>query len=248
MTFIGAWATGYGYTAKDAVSFGGSTYIATVSNSSAEPDTNSGNGGAWSLLAQAGGVGPAGPSGPGGAAATVTVGTVNTGAAGTSASVTNVGSSTAAVLNFTIPQGAAGSGGGSGSGSTSGISGAAMSHVEPSGGTPGLTPEYYSVNNSTASSTESAAVLTWVPAGCTVTALNVYSQLTAQTTLALRALATPTSSATVLLTCTVAAGPASTACSVPGGTQVNAGTFIDYSIVSENGPANPGVWTALTCN
>ena len=228
------------------MTYGGSTYIATLSNNSAEPDTNSGNGGAWSLLAAAGGAGPAGPTG---AAATVSVGTITTGAAGSSATVSNSGTSTSAILNFTIPQGATGpAGSGGGGGSSSGISGAAMAHIEPSGGTPGLTPEYYSVNNSTASSTESAAVLTWVPAGCTVTALNVYSQLTAQTTLTLRTLATPTSTASVLLTCTVAAGPASTTCSVPGGTQVSTGYFIDYSIVSENGPANPGVWTALTCN
>ena len=123
-----------------------------------------------------------------------------------------------------------------------------MSHVEPSGGIQGLSPEYYSVTSSTASSTESAAVLTWVPLGCTVSSLNVYSQLMAQTTLTLRAFATLTSYASVLLTCTVAAGPASTTCSVPDGTQVTAGYFIDYSIVSENGPTNPVIWTALTCN
>jgi hypothetical protein len=50
-----------------------------------------------------------GPSGLAGAASTVTVGTVTTGAPGSSASVVNAGSSSAAVLNFTIPQGPAGS-------------------------------------------------------------------------------------------------------------------------------------------
>jgi hypothetical protein len=49
-----------------------------------------------------------GPSGAAGAAATITVGTVTTGAPGTSASVVNAGTSSAAVLNFTIPAGAAG--------------------------------------------------------------------------------------------------------------------------------------------
>jgi hypothetical protein len=77
--------------------------------------------------------GPTGPAGPTGAASTVpgptgatgaagangtgstvSVGTTATGAAGTAASVTNSGSSTSAILNFTIPQGAAGSGGGGG--------------------------------------------------------------------------------------------------------------------------------------
>lgn len=46
--------------------------------------------------------------GPQGAAATVTVGKVTTGAAGSSASVTNSGTSGAAILNFTIPRGAQG--------------------------------------------------------------------------------------------------------------------------------------------
>lgn len=50
-----------------------------------------------------------------GDAATVTVGTVTTGAAGSSAIVTNSGTSSAAVLNFTIPRGNTGaSGAGSG--------------------------------------------------------------------------------------------------------------------------------------
>lgn len=52
--------------------------------------------------------GPAGSNGaPGapGAAATVAAGTTNTGLPGTNASVTNSGSSSAAVLNFTIPRG-----------------------------------------------------------------------------------------------------------------------------------------------
>jgi hypothetical protein len=53
--------------------------------------------------------GPAGPQGNPGATATVTVGFTTTGAPGTSATITNSGTSSAAVLNFTIPQGAAGS-------------------------------------------------------------------------------------------------------------------------------------------
>ncbi|SEI66514.1 hypothetical protein SAMN04488058_101283 [Deinococcus reticulitermitis] len=58
--------------------------------------------------------GDKGDKGDPGPAATVTVGTVTTGAAGTQASVTNSGSSSAAVLNFTIPRGADGSGGSGG--------------------------------------------------------------------------------------------------------------------------------------
>ena len=49
-----------------------------------------------------------GPEGPAGTAATVDVGTTTTGAAGSDAAVENVGSNAAAVLNFSIPTGAAG--------------------------------------------------------------------------------------------------------------------------------------------
>jgi len=55
-----------------------------------------------------------GSAGGNGAAATLTIGTVTTGAAGTSVIVSNVGTSTAAILNITIPRG---SDGASGSGS-----------------------------------------------------------------------------------------------------------------------------------
>ena len=56
--------------------------------------------------------GPQGAQGEG--SATVTIGTTTTGSAGSNASVTNTGSATAAVLNFTIPAGAAGAAGATG--------------------------------------------------------------------------------------------------------------------------------------
>jgi hypothetical protein len=59
----------------------------------------------------AGPAGAAGPTGAPGAAATIAVGTTSTGAAGSAAAVTNVGSSSAAVFNFAIPQGVAGTAG-----------------------------------------------------------------------------------------------------------------------------------------
>jgi hypothetical protein len=55
-----------------------------------------------------GATGPTGATGATGAAATLNVGSTTTGAAGSSASVTNSGSTSAAVFNFTIPQGSAG--------------------------------------------------------------------------------------------------------------------------------------------
>lgn len=64
------------------------------------------------VLQQTAGVGPQGPKGDTGPSGTLTVGTVTTGAAGTNATVNNSGSTQAAVLNFTIPRGDAGTGGG----------------------------------------------------------------------------------------------------------------------------------------
>jgi len=77
-----------------------------------------------------GGVGPAGPPGPAGspgaagAAATVAVGTTTTGAAGSAATVTNTGSSSAAVFNFKIPAGAVGAAGPAGTVGATGPAGA----------------------------------------------------------------------------------------------------------------------------
>jgi len=59
-----------------------------------------------------------GPKGDAGNAATVAVGTTTTGAAGSSASVTNSGTTSAAVFNFTIPRGDTGAAGASGGSST----------------------------------------------------------------------------------------------------------------------------------
>ncbi len=51
---------------------------------------------------------------PAGAAATIAIGTVTTGAAGSSATVTNSGSSSAATFDFSIPRGATGATGSQG--------------------------------------------------------------------------------------------------------------------------------------
>ena len=53
-------------------------------------------------------VGPQGPAGTDGEAATITVGTVTTLPAGSQATVTNIGTTENAILNFAIPQGAQG--------------------------------------------------------------------------------------------------------------------------------------------
>ena len=69
---------------------------------------------------------PPPPPGPGGGtSATVAVGTTTTGAPGTNASVTNSGTSTAAVFNFTIPRGATGAAGATGATGATGPQGPA---------------------------------------------------------------------------------------------------------------------------
>lgn len=80
-----------------------------------------GSNGERGLKGDTGLTGPAGTNGTNGSAATVAVGTVTTGAAGSSAIVTNAGTTSAAILNFTIPQGAAGTGGSSFSGNSDSV-------------------------------------------------------------------------------------------------------------------------------
>ena len=80
--------------------------------------------------------GPPGPQGDPGAAATVTVGTVTTGEPGTDAIVTNSGTESSAVLNFTIPKGETGAVGPQGPRGDKGDPGPAGAGV-PDGGTVG---------------------------------------------------------------------------------------------------------------
>src|SRR4051812_17139804 len=67
--------------------------------------------------------GPTGVTGPTGLAATINVGTVTTGSAGSSAIITNVGTTGAAILDFTIPRGDTGVTGNTGSTGATGASG-----------------------------------------------------------------------------------------------------------------------------
>jgi hypothetical protein len=99
--WLGAWSNSTTYVENDAVSSGGSSWYAKRGNTNVTPV----DGADWGVLA---GIGSTGPSG------TVSVGITTTGAAGTSATVTNSGTSTAAVLNFTIPRGDTGATGAAG--------------------------------------------------------------------------------------------------------------------------------------
>ena len=73
----------------------------------------------------AGSAGSPGAAGANGTAATITVGTVTTGAPGSSAAVVNSGSSSAAVLDITIPRGDVGPAGPAGAAGATGSPGAA---------------------------------------------------------------------------------------------------------------------------
>lgn len=106
--------------------------------------------------------GDTGATGSPGVAATISVGTTTTGQPGTNASVTNVGTSSAAVLNFTIPKGAKGDTGATGAPGATGSPGAAatVSVGSTQTGNPGTSA---SVVNS---GTSSAAVLDFtIPRG-----------------------------------------------------------------------------------
>ncbi len=98
--YAGAGCTGdvigsNGGTPPSAISVDGSTYAVTVTFASSTTF----------YVAINGGVGPAG------AAASIAVGTVSTGAPGSSVVVTNVGTSSAAIFNITIPRGDTGASG-----------------------------------------------------------------------------------------------------------------------------------------
>ena len=99
------------------VTTGAAGSSATVTNSGTSsaavfdfviPKGDTGATGATGATGSTGPQGPAGPAGQDGAAATITVGSTTTGNAGTNASVTNSGTSAAAILDFVIPRGADG--------------------------------------------------------------------------------------------------------------------------------------------
>lgn len=232
VNFKGAWSASTGYLANDAVFYAGSTYLSLATNLAARPDVSPA---AWTLLAQAG---SAGATGPAGAAATVSVGTVTTGAAGTQAQVTNSGTLNDAVFNFVIPQGAPGAAGSGGGGSgTSGVPFASMYHAVS------FNSVYYSVNNTNASATETAQVLTWIPNGCTASTLTVYSQQSNTITVTLR-VGAQGAMANTSLACTVGSN---SQCTATEAVAVAAGNFVDLTVTGASG-TSAGVWTALACN
>jgi hypothetical protein len=82
-----------------------------------------------------GSAGATGSPGAAGTNATVAVGTVTTGLAGSSASITNVGTASNAVFNFTIPRGDAGAAGATGAPGAAGTNGVGISNISYNSGT-----------------------------------------------------------------------------------------------------------------
>ena len=99
ITWQGEWSSATTYTQNEAVQYNGSAYVALQGNSNLIPSSNASS---WSVMTSKG---DAGATGATGSAGTVTVGTTTTGSTGGSASVLNSGTSSNAVLNFTIPTG-----------------------------------------------------------------------------------------------------------------------------------------------
>lgn len=88
--------------------------------------------------------GTTGATGATGQAATIAVGTITTGAEGTNAAITNSGTSSAAVFNFTIPRGNTGAAGATGAAGTVGADGKSAFASAQSGGYTGTESAFYS--------------------------------------------------------------------------------------------------------
>jgi hypothetical protein len=100
ITWQGVWSSTVDYVNNDAVYYDNSSWFASGNPTVGETPSLSAT--HWYPLALHGATGATGPQGD---AATITVGTVTTGSPSSSATVTNVGTSGAAVFNFSIPKG-----------------------------------------------------------------------------------------------------------------------------------------------
>jgi hypothetical protein len=86
------WSATIAYSERDVASLNGTTYVCILANTNQTPP----NATYWVVLAAKGDKGDD---------STIAIGTVATGAGGSAATITNVGTPSAAVLNFSIPQG-----------------------------------------------------------------------------------------------------------------------------------------------
>ena len=161
ITWQGEWSSATTYTQNEAVQYNGSAYVALQGNSNLIPSSNAS---AWSVMTSKGDIGTTGAVG---SAGTVTIGTTTTSSAGGNASVSNSGTSSEAVLNFTLPKGASGTAGVQGSIGLTGATGAAGDNATIAMGTITTLPENASATVVNAGS-DTAAVLNFgLPMGQT---------------------------------------------------------------------------------
>ena len=118
ITWQGEWSSATTYTQNEAIQYNGSAYVALQGNSNIIPTSDTA---VWSVMTSKGDTGATGAVG---SAGTVTIGTTTTGSAGGNASVLNSGTSSDAVLSFTLPKGASGTAGVQGSIGLTGATGA----------------------------------------------------------------------------------------------------------------------------
>ncbi|WP_433983376.1 hypothetical protein RBB78_18980 [Tunturiibacter empetritectus] len=144
-------------------------------------------------------------------------------------------------VEFYDSAGAAGANGTGGSGGGAGTSGIPFSSIYHS---VSFNLLFHSVNSSADAATETDAVLTWVPAGCTATQLSVFSRETTNTVNVILRQGTPGSMANTSLACSVAPGAS---CTQEGNVTVAAGNFVDFTVTGASGTAS-GMWMALACN
>jgi hypothetical protein len=161
ITWQGEWSSATTYTQNEAVQYNGSAYVALQGNSNLIPSSNASS---WSVMTSKG---DAGATGATGSAGTVTVGTTTTGSTGGSASVLNSGTSSNAVLNFTIPTGSTGQQGTTGNVGPTGTTGSSGDNATITIGTITTLPENASATVHNAGSDTAARLNFGLPMGQT---------------------------------------------------------------------------------
>ena len=161
ITWQGEWSSSTTYTQNQAVQYNGTAYVCLQGNSNVIPSSNTS---VWSVMVLKGDTGATGAVG---SAGTVTIGTTTTGSAGGNASVSNSGTSSEAVLNFTLPKGASGTTGAQGARGLTGATGAAGDNATIAIGSVTTLPEDSAATVHNAG-TDTAAVLNFgLPMGQT---------------------------------------------------------------------------------
>ncbi|SEB65908.1 DNRLRE domain-containing protein [Terriglobus roseus] len=239
LSFLGAWDSAAAYAATNAVSYSGSSYLAMTANTGVHPVGDAGSVGAWLLLAMQGAPGVAGPQGPTGSAGlagatpTIAIGTTHTLAAGSSASVSNVGSATAVQLEFSIPQGAAGTG----SSTAGGVFSTVHTIAAASQGA-----QVYGPLVDTKAAADANAVLAYLPSTCLLHSVLVYNASAVDVTFQVHT-GTP-GNMTSGANCTAKANAATT-CNGPG--TLGTANFVSFGI-STTSTATSYVYTQFSCN